>query len=109
MKKSLQIRERYFLAIKSNQKPLEARCRYPSLRKLKKGDQIEFQCKQEYCTKTLKAVRRYSTVKDMLERESISQLLPGVTSLIEALEIYNSIYSPQKVEQNKGVLVFELE
>lgn len=109
MKKSLRIKRKYFFDIRNNRKPLEARCAYPSLSRIQAGDQIEFQWGNESCLKTVVEVRRYQTVGDMLEKEVIYDLLPGTTTFIEALEIYNSIYSPEKVRQNGGMLVFQLE
>jgi ASC-1-like (ASCH) protein len=45
----------------------------------------------------------------MLEKENYSLLLPGVSSYAEAFNIYSNIYDSAKVNQNGGMLVFELE
>ena len=109
MKKSLRIKKRYFFDIRNGLKPLEARCGYPSLRRIQAGDQIEFQWNDDVCLKTVKTVREYLTVGAMLEKENIPQLLPGVSTYAEAFQIYSEIYSAKKVKQNGGMLVFELE
>ena len=109
MKKSLIIKKKYFLDIQNNLKTLEARCAYRSLQNLQSGDQIEFTCNDQTCLKMVSSVRKYPTISDMLENENVSQLLPGVSSYAEAFKIYSNIYSIEKVKQNGGMLVFELE
>jgi ASC-1-like (ASCH) protein len=106
---SLRIKRKYFFDIQNNLKTLEARCRYPNLRKLKLGDSIQFQWEHLSCTRKIKDIRRYLSVTDMLKQEEISKLLPGTLSFSEAMKIYTSIYTSQKVNQNGGMIVFELE
>ncbi len=108
VQKVLRIKKKYFFDICNNIKSLEARCGYPDLRKLTVKDKIEFQCQDKTCVKTLNDIRAYSTIEDMLKSEEISELLPDVSTYSEALRIYRSIYSPQKVQKNGGMLVFEL-
>lgn len=108
MKKILGIKKKYFFDIKNNLKNLEARCNYSSLSRLNVGDEIEFQYQQEVCVKIIKDIRIYHSIEDMLNKENITSLLPGVNSLRDALKIYSSIYSEMKVKKNGGMIVFEL-
>ncbi|XVF29435.1 hypothetical protein REPUB_Repub15cG0120700 [Reevesia pubescens] len=50
-------------------------------------------------------VHRYATFSEMLEAESLSQVLPGVKSTEEGLQIYWKFYTEEK-ERSNGVLAF---
>ena len=103
----LRIKREYFNQIKSGSKTLEARAAYPAIRSIKNGHKIQFQCGQDRMVKTVKAVRFYISVNDMLNNENIKKLLSDKDKQ-EAENVYNSIYPPEKVKNLGGMVVLEL-
>ena len=98
----------YLKMIKNGNKTLEARANYPNLRKIEVGDEITFVSGNLSITTIVKRVCLYTNVVEILKTEVINDLIPNA-SYLEAQHIYNSIYAPEKVEKNGGMLVFEVQ
>ncbi|PIU75390.1 MAG: hypothetical protein COS76_01015 [Candidatus Portnoybacteria bacterium CG06_land_8_20_14_3_00_39_12] len=105
--KQMWIKRPYFQLIKSGKKTLEGRIGYPSMSRIKKGDDVLLQTGGDEVKIKIIDVRKYESFREALEKEEIAQLLPDIKSE-NALELYERIYPQWKVEQYGGVLIFEL-
>lgn len=108
MKHKLFIKMPYLKMIKNGSKPLEARANYPNLRNIKENDIIIFMSGSIELHTITKRITSYKTVDEMLNNEIVDHLVPGM-SFKEARNVYNSIYPPEKVKKNNGMIVFELK
>lgn len=104
--KDLRFKRKYFLMIESGKKTLECRVNYSSLRSIKKGERVKFFWEHFSLIVEIVNIRRYQTFKEMLSKEDIEKLVPGMSSEQALLE-YESIYPAWKVKQNGGLIVFE--
>jgi len=100
------LKKEYFLQMKEGIKKLEVRVAYNSLKNLKPGHAITFQCGQERINVRIKNIRRYSTFALMLEKEDFRLIAKNKTKQ-EILKIFQAIYPLNK--ETLGVLVFEIE
>jgi ASC-1-like (ASCH) protein len=90
----------------SGKKTLECRVNYPSLRSIKKGEQVKFFWEKLSLIVEIVDIRYYKTFKEMLSKEDVEKLVPGMSSE-QALSEYESIYPDWKVKTNGGLVVFE--
>lgn len=107
MTKNILIKMKYLKLISSGIKTLEARAFYPSLKKIKVGDEMTFYCENIKCNTKIIALRRYSNIKSMLENEDINKLLPN-HNFNQAYNVYKKIYPDYKVREF-GLLVIQVE
>ncbi|OIN89805.1 hypothetical protein AUJ40_01310 [Candidatus Berkelbacteria bacterium CG1_02_42_45] len=103
-------KEPWFSLIGSRQKSIEGRLRKGKYAKIKPGDYIlVYSPGEKDCLKVkVLAVRYYDSFKDMLEREKLTRILPGVKNIETGIETYNKIYSRED-EKNFGVAAIEIE
>ncbi len=106
--KKIRFKRKYLLMISSGKKDLEARLNYPSLRRIKVGDIVNFFWENISVIVKIIAIRKYDDFSGMINSEDSSRLVPGMSSK-DALREYQKIYSQEKVEENEGVIVFEVE
>ncbi len=106
--KKIRFKRKYLLMISSGEKDLEARVNYPSLRKIKVGDVVDFFWENISVIVKIIAIRRYNDFSEMINNENPNRLVPGMSGK-DALREYQKIYSQKKVSENKGVIVFEVE
>ena len=105
MKHVWRIKKEYFHQLKSGEKSLEIRVGYSQIKKVRQVDIITF---ENYGNNEfdVKRVCVYNSFKAMLEKEGISQVLPGMT-FAGALKTLQNIYPYDK--ESLGVYVFELK
>ena len=106
--KDLRFKRKYFLMVQSGDKTLECRVNYPDLRAINKGEQVKFFWEHLSLIVEVVDVRRYLTFREMLSKEDIKKLVPGMSSA-QALIEYESIYPDWKVRKNGGLVVFEIK
>lgn len=106
--KDLRFKRKYFTMIQTGKKTLECRVNYPSLQPIKAGDRVRFFWEHLSVVVEIIGIRRYVGFKEMLNKENIEKLAPGM-SKDSALAEYESLYPDWKVRQNKGVVVFEIK
>jgi len=106
--KDLRFKRKYFLPIQSGQKTLECRINYPFLRSVKIGDWMKYFWEHLSVIVEIAAIRHYQTFKEMLSKENVEKLVPGM-SKEQALSEYESIYPEWKVRKNSGLVVFEIK
>jgi ASC-1-like (ASCH) protein len=88
----LKLQDQYFHAIVSGIKTVEGRLNSPKFKDVQVGMSICFssQSTEQTIVCLIEAIHRYQSFKDMLLVEGISNMLPGVTSLEQAIDIYES-------------------
>lgn len=106
--KDLRFKRKYISMIGSGEKTLECRVNYPELRGIKKGESLNFFWEHISLIVEVVDVRRYDTFKEMLSKENVNKLVPGMTRE-QALIEYESIYPDWKVRKFGGLIVFEIK
>lgn len=108
-----------FEDIKNNGKEIEGRV--PDLSKKRKryqdivaGDIIHFILRKNGCdietnyAYRVRDNRHYETIQEMLESESLNQVLPSVESVDEGVELYRSFSGYEERENKYGVCALEM-
>ena len=99
------LQEEYLRAIAEGRKRIEGRLYDEKRQAIKPGDEIVFENKLVCVVKDL---RVYPSFREMLEREGIENVLPGVESIEEGVRVYRRFYSEEK-ERKYGVVAIEVE
>jgi len=99
------LKEEYLDLIRDGKKKVEGRLYDEKRRQINPGDAIVFEGKLKV---RVKSIRRYSSFKEMLEREGIERVLPGVHNIEEGVRIYRQFYTEEE-EKNYGVVAIEIE
>ncbi|MCD6558910.1 MAG: ASCH domain-containing protein [Palaeococcus sp.] len=99
------LQEEYLRLIKEGKKRIEGRLYDEKRRRIKEGDIIIFEGKLRA---KVKALRVYSSFKEMLKKEGIENVLPGVKNIEEGVQIYRQFYSEER-EKKYGVVAIEVE
>lgn len=101
----LRSEECWFDCIAKGNKLVEARL---PLYNLKEGNIIEFYYNSRTIRKQVKYVRDYSCFAELLDVEGLTNVLPGITSLEEGVNIFKAWY-PLDMQRKKGVIAIGLE
>ena len=80
--------------ISSGEKTVEGRVYDGQYKSYKKGDTIIFKSGKVQIKTKITYVHKYKTLEDYLKKETINKALPGISSMKEAVEIYNNWSSP---------------
>lgn len=99
------LQEEYLRAIAEGKKKVEGRLYDEKRQKIMPGDTIIFEGRL-MCA--VKDVRVYSSFKEMLEKEGLENVLPGVGSIDDGVKVYRRFYSEEK-ERKYGVAAIEVE
>ncbi len=99
------LQEEYLKAIAEGRKKVEGRLYDEKRQGIRPGDTIIFE-NRLMCV--VKDVRVYSSFREMLEREVLENVLPGVESIEEGIKVYRRFYSEEK-ERKYGVAAIEVE
>nr|WP_206206092.1 ASCH domain-containing protein [Thermococcus sp. JdF3] len=99
------LQEEYLKAIAEGRKRIEGRLYDEKRQGIRPGDEIIFENKL-VCV--VKDVRVYSSFREMLEKEGIENVLPGVGSVEDGVKVYRRFYSEEK-ERKYGVAAIEVE
>jgi len=102
----LRFKRKYFAMITSGKKNLECRLDYPFIKKMKVGEVVRFFWEDEKYDVKIIAIRRYKSFTEMLQKEDVVKLVPGM-SKEEALLEYQAIYPDWKVKKTGGVVILE--
>jgi ASC-1-like (ASCH) protein len=104
----MSIYKKYLRLIASGQKSVEVRVGYPSMRRIRVGDQIRFQSGDEECLTRVVRVSEYPTFEAMLDREDERAIgAEEHESREELIAAIREIYPPEKEEL--GVLAIGVE
>ncbi|XVF65642.1 hypothetical protein PTKIN_Ptkin09bG0265500 [Pterospermum kingtungense] len=96
----LHVQEPFFSKIRDGLKKIEGRCAIGEYKNIEPGSIILV---NKCLVLEVQDVHRYPTFSEMLEAESLSQVLPGVKSIEEGVQIYRKFYTEEK-ERSNGVL-----
>ncbi|KAK8548109.1 hypothetical protein V6N12_061030 [Hibiscus sabdariffa] len=94
------INEPFFSMFRDGLKTIEGRCAVGKHDNIEPGSMILM---NKCLVLEVQDVRRYATFSKMLEAEGISQVLPGVKSTEEGVQIYRKFYTEEK-ERSNGAL-----
>jgi ASC-1-like (ASCH) protein len=101
-------REIYNL-IKSGEKKFETRAGGPKYQDIQKGDIAVFECGDDRFKKIVAKVEKFKSVNDMLKLYKLSDVLPGVQSADELMNLYHSFPGYDERLEKYGIIVFELK
>ncbi|WP_297437292.1 ASCH domain-containing protein [Thermococcus sp.] len=99
------LQEEYLRAIAEGKKRVEGRLYDERRQGIRPGDTIIFE-NRLMCV--VKDVRVYSSFREMLEKEGLENVLPGVESIEEGVRVYRRFYSEEK-ERKYSVAAIEVE
>ncbi|WP_297501544.1 ASCH domain-containing protein [Thermococcus sp.] len=99
------LQEEYLRAIAEGKKRVEGRLYDEKRRAIKPGDNIIF---EDRLVCVVKDVRVYQSFGEMLEKEGLENVLPGVKSIEEGVKVYRKFYSEEK-EKKYGVVAIKVE
>jgi ASC-1-like (ASCH) protein len=102
--------EPYFTFLKEGQKTIEGRINKGWYRTVKPGDHIiVYNEKETDSVKTVVTnVRKYTSIREMLEVENIKRLLPDIQTIEEGLKVYYRFYTEDQ-EKEFGMIAIEVK
>ncbi|PON63555.1 ASCH domain containing protein [Parasponia andersonii] len=96
----LHVQDPFFSQMKDGLKRIEGRCAFGKYRRIQSGSSILF---NECLVFEVQDVRRYASFSDMFQVEGLAEVLPGVESIKEGVQLYRKFYTEEK-EKSSGVL-----
>lgn len=99
----INVREPWFSLIKSGKKTVEGRLNHALFKNISVGDKITWKCGSAQHDSIVSAINKYSSFKDMIETEGLANVLPGIATVADGINIYRQFYSEDK-EKMFGVL-----
>lgn len=107
--KEISCQEPWFSKIKIGDKKIEGRKYSTSLASLKSGEILKFCCNERsFLTEVVKIVN-YSSLEDYLNAEGIENVLPGIESFAEAVNIYLKFNDREKLDNAGGFLAIHIK
>lgn len=106
MQYGLRIRHELLLQVMSDTKTLEVRAGHVMVRRIKAGDTLRLSAGHVSCDVRVTAVRVYTSINEMLQREDHTHIVHGV-SRKEVRRLAQQIYPPDK--ERRGIYVFAIE
>ena len=99
------LQEEYLKLIAEGKKKIEGRLYDEKRRQIKPGDIIIFEGKLKV---RVKDIRVYPSFREMLKKEGLENVLPGIKSIEEGVRIYRQFYNEEE-EKKWGVVAIEVE
>lgn len=95
----MEVEERWFRLLVSGEKPIEGRKKSPTWEKIKVDQEIVVICKEtcEVRRFIVTHINEYKTLEEYLIQEGLHRCLPGVISIEEGIEIYQTWSTPQEL------------
>lgn len=100
---AITVQEPWASYILSGQKTVEGRLNRGKFATAHVGDTVTL---NDHTTFTIVAKNQYPTFRAMLESEGLANVLPGVASLDDGVQVYYQFYTPEE-EQEFGVVGLE--
>jgi ASC-1-like (ASCH) protein len=104
----LHCQDPWFSLIEIGKKTVEGRKNLPKFHNWKPGDLVVFHLDAREFKTRIRNIRGYKTLEDYLLTEGLEQVLPGVKSLKEGIEIYTQWSTPKEID-TFGFLAIEVE
>ncbi|XP_065866809.1 uncharacterized protein [Euphorbia lathyris] len=96
----LHVQEPFFSLLKDGLKTVEGRCAGGKHSRIEPGDRVLL---NKCMVVEVKDVHRYPSFLEMLEAESLPEVLPGVKTIEEGVKIYRQFYTEER-EMSNGVI-----
>src|SRR5579872_3951865 len=106
---NLRLSDPWFNLVKEGKKCYEGRCYFKEVPNYKVGDIIIFSNldKTNSFKKKIKALHKFPTFEESLRKLPLSEVLPGIKSVEEGVEIYKK-YVKIETQKEYGVCLIEL-
>lgn len=110
------VQQPWFTLIQNELKTIEGRLNTGRFATFKKGDQIVWTTRSRKtngrsspsCVCKIVDVRSYQSFKEMLTKESVDHVLPGIPNTNCGVEVYRQFYTEER-EKTSGVLAVHLQ
>ena len=90
-------------------KTIEGRTYSPFFQKIEVGDRLKLFNREKWVLCEIKALRRYETFRQMLEKETLQRVLPGHLNIDTAIQMYRKFPHFEENEKRYGVVAIEIE
>jgi len=110
--KTCTLMDKYIRLMISGHKTIEARIALPMFQQWSIGEKIKFFSRRNPEINVIvkvTAVNKYKCFQDLLTKENIDSLIPGVSSIEEGVNIYLNIPKYAERESQYGVLAFHVQ
>jgi len=94
--------------IKNGKKTVETRANTARYAHIKPGDILKFMCGKYFFEKSVKAVRKFKTIKELTESYLVQSINPLVNSKEELAKMYKSFPGYEEKIQQFGIIAMEL-
>ena len=98
--------EPWFSYIRKKIKPVEGRKNSPKYQKIIPGDFIEFSNGKEVFLSLVTEIRIYNTLEEYLLDVSITNALPDISSMEDAIRIYHQWSTPEEIQKHGFLGIF---
>ena len=88
---------------------METRAAAPKYRKIKVGDILVFTCGADRLEKQVAAVQHCATIKDLLAKIDLKEIMPGVSLAAEAKKIWYSFPNYREKIKKYGLVAWWLK
>jgi ASC-1-like (ASCH) protein len=105
--KTIYLKHDFLEMIQSGRKVLELRVGFPDFQRLHENDEVVFRSNSHSSHVRIVAKRTYTEFEDVLEKEDVSKLAPGL-SLDTIHQLAKKLFKPEEVDKY-GLLVLEFE
>jgi len=92
----------WFDTIEQGTKTMEGRL---MMHGMQVGDQIDFVCGEQHVFKQVVSITDYSCFAEMLDVEGIAKILPGITDMLEAVNIFKAWYPTSLQKKTKVIAI----
>jgi len=94
--------------IRSGRKTIETRAATKKYQKIKVGDLLRFVCGKKIVEKKVSEIQHFKTIDILLKRLDLGKIMPHVSSLEQAKQIWFSFPNYKEKIQKYGLLAFKL-
>jgi ASC-1-like (ASCH) protein len=101
------VQEPWFSYIKNGQKKVEGRLNKSWVKTVQKLDRITWTYEEAHFSTYIVDLKQYSSFRQMLEKEGVHNVLPGIDSVDQGVEVYRQFYSEED-EKVFGVIGIHL-
>ena len=105
---TITVKQPWFDFIKCNEKTAEGRLNKGLFSKLKIGDEIIWLHQNLKYKVRISYINKYKSFKDMLQEETIQQVLPNMSNIDDGVKVYRQFYS-QSDEEKFGVVAIGMK
>ena len=102
------VQEPWFNFIKNGQKTVEGRLNKGSFKELNKGDIVIWKNGKKKLKTCIISIHHHKNFNNMLKQHRLSNVLPGIKTFSDGVEIYSKFYSASDVLKY-GVLAIKVK